>query len=491
MSVIRRQGIKNTVYTYLGILLGILSTLYIQPFFLSKEQVGLTRLVISVATVCASVACLGITSVIIRFFPYFRDSSTRHNGFFTLAVVFPMLGYLLCTLAVALFGEKLRQLYGPNADILGQYVVPVMLTALFICLSSSFTAYCHALGQSSLPTFVAEVMSRVGFIACILLFFYGVTTEDQYIYSLAVLYLAQMFVLLGVITRFDRPRLSLSFFSGNPHLKAIIRFGLLSSFMQITGVGLKFIDVLFVGKYKSMEQLGVYSIAAFIGLVLESPLLAVEKIAGARIAHLFAAGNLAEIKKVYVLSSKYLMVFCGLLLAVLVTCIEPALAMLPGDYSSGTLVTIVICIGAFFNAASGVNYSILIYSNQYKLGAWFYSGLLLLTCLLNIWLIPAYGLMGAAIATAGASVLHNLLRFAIIRSKLGMQPFTRASASVLLAIGLTVLVSFFIQADNRLLLIILRSAACVIVFLSLLLLLRVFSRSELKEELLSLKKTFF
>lgn len=491
MSVIRRQGIKNTIYTYLGILLGILSTLYIQPFFLTKEQIGLTRLVISVATICASVSCLGITSVIIRFFPFFRDSNTKHHGFFTLVVLFPMLGYLICVLAAGLFGDKIQELYGPNAAVLAQYAVPVLLTALFICFSSSFTAYCHALGQSSLPTFVAEVLSRVGFIACILLFFYGVTTENQYIYSLAILYSVQTLVLLLVITRFDRPRLSVDFFSGNPHLKAIIRFGILSSFMQITGVGLKFIDVLFVGKYLSMAQVGIYSIAAFIGLVLESPLLAVEKIAGSRIAHLFAERNFAEIKKVYVLSSKYLMVFCGLLLAVLVTCIEPALALLPGDYSSGTVVTIVICIGAFFNAATGVNYSILIYSNQYKLGAWFYSGLLVLTCVFNMWLIPLYGLLGAAIATAGASVLHNILRFAIIHSKLGMQPFTRSSGAVLLVIAVTVLVSSFIHTDNRLVLIVLRSVASVIVFLSLLLLLRVFSRRELTEEFLSLKKTFF
>ena len=92
MSVVRRQGIKNTIYTYFGIILGIISTLYIQPFFLTKEQIGITRLILSVSSIFTSISCLGITAVIVKFFPLFYDKEKKHSGFFTLAALFPFIG---------------------------------------------------------------------------------------------------------------------------------------------------------------------------------------------------------------------------------------------------------------------------------------------------------------------------------------------------------------------------------------------------------------
>lgn len=474
----------------MGIALGVLSTLYIQPFFLTQEQVGITRLVISVATILASVSCLGITGVIIRFFPFFNDSAKKHNGFFTLALTFPILGFLVCFSVVSLFENAFLSFYGLNGEILRSYFWPIMLMAFFTCLVYSFTAYCNAIQKSTLPTFINEVINRITFIAGILLFFYGITTQNQYIYSLALIFFIQLVLLFFIIAKYDHPKVDPSFFSGNKHLPEILRFGIIASVIQITGVSLKFIDIIFVGKYKAIEQVGIYSIAAFIGQVLETPLLATEKIAGAKIARLFAENDMGQIEKIYKLSSKYLMVFCGLLGCILVTCIEPALGLLPGDYSSGTMVTIIICISAFFNSATGVNYSILTYSNQYKIGALFYSGLLVLTCCLNIWLVPTYGIMGAAIATASASVIHNILRFALIRQKLNMQPFTTDSPKVLLTILLS-LAPWFIHLENKLALIAVRGSLSALLFIFLLIALKVFSIKELKEEFLSLKKTFF
>ena len=351
-----------------------------------------------------------------------------------------------------------------TAEIVSGYFTPIMLIALFNCLIFSFTAYCSAINKSSLATFTNEILSKAGFIVCILFFSYGLTTQHVYIYTLSIIYLIQMVLLYIMISYFDHPTFTLSFFSNNIHLKEVIRYGLLSSFMQITGVCIKFIDVNFVAKYQSMEQLGIYSIAAFIGLVIETPLSALEKIAGTKISNLFAKNNLSEIEKIYKLSSKYLMIFCGLMASVLIVCIKPLLGLLPGDYSSGAMVTIIICIGAFFNAATGVNYSIITYSNYYKLGAIFYSSLLVVTIILNMILIPIYGIMGAAIASCAASVLHNMLRFIFIKIKLNMQPFTFDSLKIVGIIALSIFISYCINIENKYLLILSRGMATSIVF---------------------------
>jgi O-antigen/teichoic acid export membrane protein len=490
MSVVRRQGIKNTVYTYLGIILGILSTLYIQPFFLTKEQIGITRLVISVATILASVSCLGITSVIVKFFPLFHNKEKKHNNFFTIALVFPIIGFGLCFGLICLFSGHILHFYGKNANILLMYFHPIMLSSFFICLVFSFSAYCNAIDKSSLPTFINEVVNRAGFIFCILLFSYGVTTQNVYIYTLSFIYFIQLVLLFLIINHSGHPSLSLSFFSNNSNLKKIIGFSLISAFIQITGISIKFIDVVFVGKYETLSQVGIYSIAAFIGLVLETPLTALEKIAGAKIARLFASDNLTEIEKIYKLSSKYLMAFCGFFGCVLVVCIQPVLTLLPGDYSSGAMVTIIICIGAFINSATGVNYSIITYSNFFKLGALFYFLLLVLTVILNLILIPRYGITGAAIATALISVMHNLLRFILIKTKLNMQPFTSDSLKIILIAFVSILTAYWLQFENPYLLILLKGFVAGGIFGVLIITLKVFTVKEIKQEIEGFKNTF-
>ena len=43
MGVIKRQGIKNLFITYFGVIIGAISTLYIQPELLSIDELGFTR----------------------------------------------------------------------------------------------------------------------------------------------------------------------------------------------------------------------------------------------------------------------------------------------------------------------------------------------------------------------------------------------------------------------------------------------------------------
>ena len=49
MGVIKRQGIKNTIATYIGFVIGFVNLIIIQPNFLSKEELGLTRVLYSFA----------------------------------------------------------------------------------------------------------------------------------------------------------------------------------------------------------------------------------------------------------------------------------------------------------------------------------------------------------------------------------------------------------------------------------------------------------
>jgi hypothetical protein len=98
--------------------------------------------------------------------------------------------------------------------------------------------------------------------------------------------------------------------------------------------------------------------------------------------------------------------------------------------------------------------------------------------------------MGTAVATAITSVMHNILRFGIIKWKLKMQPFNMDSLRILLIIPIALFLALLIHVNNPYMLIFLRGLASAVVFLLLLILFKVFTVAELKEEFTSVKKTF-
>jgi hypothetical protein len=59
MGVIKRQGIKNTIATYIGFVIGFVNLIIIQPNFLSKEELGLTRVLYSFALLVAMFVPMG------------------------------------------------------------------------------------------------------------------------------------------------------------------------------------------------------------------------------------------------------------------------------------------------------------------------------------------------------------------------------------------------------------------------------------------------
>ena len=61
MGIIQRQGIKNTISSYAGILLGFVSLIIIQPKFLKPEEIGLARVMFAFSTLIASFIPIGVT----------------------------------------------------------------------------------------------------------------------------------------------------------------------------------------------------------------------------------------------------------------------------------------------------------------------------------------------------------------------------------------------------------------------------------------------
>lgn len=427
MGEIKSQGIRNAVLTYIGIFIGFLNLLVIQPRFLSPEEVGLTRVLFSFSTLIATFIPLGIGNITTRFFPAFRDESKSHNGFLGFALLFPILGFIVCGGVLYLFRDYFVSEYSKESPLFAEYFNYVFPLSFILGLITVFNTYCFSLFKTTFPTLLNDIVSRIGLIFIFSLYFIRLITIDQLIVLFVSIYGFQLIMLLLYVLRVDRPSIKVNrIFLREQKPSEMVSYGLLLTLASFSSLALKYLDsVLLVGFDIPLAIVGIYSVCAFIPTIIEAPVGALEKISNAKISEAFKRNDINEIGKIYSLSVRYFIVIGGVLAVLILINIYDLFTFLPADYAIGIPVVIIISLGAFINMATGVNNAVIFYSSNYKVGTYLLYLLVIIAVILNSILIPQIGFIGAAWATAISSLLYNFLKFVYIHKKYRLQPYTK------------------------------------------------------------------
>ena len=95
LGIIIKQTIRNSVATYLGIAIGMLSTIILFPHILGAEKYGLTRSLIAISTISGQLISFGLPSAILKYLPSRHLEVGERTNFF-LKLIRPV-GVLLIT----------------------------------------------------------------------------------------------------------------------------------------------------------------------------------------------------------------------------------------------------------------------------------------------------------------------------------------------------------------------------------------------------------
>lgn len=445
MGIIQRQGLKNTVVTFAGILLGFVSLLYIQPKFLTAEEIGLTRVLFSFSSLAGVFLPLGIGTITVKYFPLFRSYDHRHNGFFGLILLFMTVGFFtmggLLHLTKPYFVTQFQQ----QSKLFIDYYNYVLPFSFIIGFNAVLTLYCNSLFKTTIPTLFNEILVRVLSIVLFTVYFCKLISLQAFIILFVGVYGTQTISLLAYIYITDNPGLQVNWeLLRKSNYSEMLIFGLWMSFVSVASLGIKFIDSIVLAKNFHLEFVGIYAIAAFIPNVIEAPLNSLDKIAGTKIAHAITHKDYDEVRKIYYLSSKYLFLIGGLIFVGIVTNIEFVLQLLPPKFMGGLEVVYIISLGALFSVAGGANNQIIFSSDNFWKGGILLMGIALTALLLNVILIPLFGINGAAMATALSALLYNTSKVIIVYRNFNMQPFGRQTFWVIAIMVMCLVVNNFI-----------------------------------------------
>jgi O-antigen/teichoic acid export membrane protein len=424
MGIIQRQGIYNTALSYLGVVIGFVNLLVIQPMFLTTEEVGLVRVLYSFSVLMASLMPLGITNATTRFFPNFRNAEQRHSGFFGFMLLFPVVGYMVLGGIIYVFSDFFVGQYAANSPLFAEYFTYVFPLSLALNLISVFNVYCFAHFKTAVPVLLQEVFTRVASIAVVSAYFVKLINLDALVMAIVGIYVMQLLLLILYLVQFERPKLLFNRQVFNAQKRTeIAQYAFLFSFAAMASMGLKQLDLVMLGRKLDLALVGVYGVVATIPAVIEGPIVALDKILSARMSDAIQGKRWHEVRVMYTLSSRYLLLIGGLFFLGINLSVYDLLTLLPSEYMGGLGVVYILSVGTLFNMATGSNTSVLFYSDHYKVGIVMLLALIVMAFCTNLIFIPIWGLEGAAFATVLSLFLFNLLKFGYIWRYMHMQPF--------------------------------------------------------------------
>ncbi|MBR9999345.1 MAG: polysaccharide biosynthesis protein [Cyclobacteriaceae bacterium] len=424
MGTIRKQSIISTIYIYIGVIVGFVSTGILMPRFLSETQNGILKLLISYSMLFAQFASLGFQTATVRFFPYFKDKLKGHHGYFFLMMMVGIAGFVLFLILYYLIkAPVLDHESAKNSDFASYFflIVPVTFFFLFFNL---LDIYARVLIRSTIGTFLKELLQRIFILIAILLFVMDFIGFWHFIILYVVCVSVPTIILFVYLffrgEIFFRPDFSMIRQNLLGPMVNLSVYGLLIGFSQIA---IAQIDSILINFIKDPAQTGIYAITFYYGTLVILPSRAVFRIAPTFIAEAFKNNDLNAIESIQYKSSLNQMLLGTGLFALLWLNIDNVFRILPPEYLAGKYVIFFIGLSNLISMAGGLSSVLITNSEYYRYNGIFVFIYLLLTVGLNIFLINWIGIVGAAVAAMSSMLVFNLLKFEFLRRKFGIQPY--------------------------------------------------------------------
>lgn len=437
LGVVRRQGIQNTVIAYLGVGVGFLNNIFLFTHFLTKSELGLTRLLIQIAVLLALPAGLGFPNVAARYFPRFRDPADQHGGFLWFLLTVPLAAFTAAAAAFYLLKPVVLSFYAGHSELLPRYFDWIGVLALSTLVYQLFDAYLRSLYKTVASSLIQDVLLRVGTAACVGVYALGWVGFDVFVALFVVVNslagVGMMLYAAWLKQLFVWPDWRV--FHLRRELLPMVRYGLYSVLGNVSNTVIASIDSLLILRFGTDAQVGVYTTAFFVTSVLLVPGRSLYKIALPQVADFWNEGRMDKLADLYRRVSLLNLTASGYLFVGLWVNVDNLFRLLPPGYEKGKLVILLLGLGRLFDQVTGINGTILFTSPRYRWDLAFNVSLALLTAVSCWFFIPRYGIVGAAFASAFTLVAVNVGRLIAVWVWFDMQPFTRRTL-IVAAIGL-------------------------------------------------------
>ncbi|NVK36726.1 MAG: polysaccharide biosynthesis C-terminal domain-containing protein [Gammaproteobacteria bacterium] len=202
-------------------------------------------------------------------------------------------------------------------------------------------------------------------------------------------------------------------------IKPILKYGLNSHFNNIVAFLIYRTDLVVINYYLGVEAVGLYAI----GILIVENILLVATIAGTTLLTRLVNSESIDFKLIsYVCKLVIFTTLCAVL--VLYFSSEFLVVLVFGEKFVGSVSPLqILLFGTVFSAQSKILANYFAASNQLKVNSYVALVLFFMNIIFNLWLVPLYGLIGAAMATVIVQLINFVIKNFIFARKSSLSLF--------------------------------------------------------------------
>jgi O-antigen/teichoic acid export membrane protein len=440
MGIIKRQGIKNSIVNYLGVVLGALSVIFIYPLIDTKD-IGIVQFVISTAVLLTPFTGWGLSLASVNFFPEVKDKTQKHSGFLFTLLLLTLISTTGVLLLVFLFKTPISNIFGDNKTTFLNTFPFIMAFSFFVTFSTLLQSYIINHGRIVIPSIFNNILFKVAQPILVLLFafhyisFKGIFVGLTGAYMAAVL--GQIFYLFHLGEGFFWPDFTL--FRDRLFIKKLLKYANFVVFVGLGGVLANRLDQIIIPPLLGFSSVAIFSLGFFISEAIDVPRKALSSIASPLISESMKNKNFVHIKEMYQKTALLQLLIGVYLLAGVWACADSLFDLMPSNnelYRSGKYVILFLGIARLVDMATGVNSEIITYSEHYRFNFISLVGMAVLNIGFNFLFIAPWGLnlgiVGSALATLVTMLLYNAWKMIFIYQKIKIHPLQNAMFWVLI-----------------------------------------------------------
>ncbi|MHA8065254.1 lipopolysaccharide biosynthesis protein [Aquirufa sp. ROCK2-A2] len=425
MTSIKKQSLLSTLYSYLGVGLGLLTQGFILPNYFETNQIGLMAILLSWMYLIAQFASLGFNHAGTKYFSFFRNSKPKNLGYLNLGIKTQTLGFLISLLLLWVFKDQIISNQSiQDKALLDRFFLLIFPITLSTMLFNLFDNYAKGLSNTVAGNLYSQFFQRLFTLLSAALYAFNWVDFDMFMY-IWVLGLALPTIMM-IYTSYQLGNMT---FQANPaFFQSTIKkdFTVFAGFSVLTGLSSMIIlqlDKIMVNSYLGLSSTGIYSTCLLFASVMGMGYLSVIKASSAVVINAMDENELGIVSVIYKKSSVNLYAFGLLTLLCTWINIDQLFGLVKPEYVVGKTALIIIGFSKLFDLLNGINGLILSNSKYYKLDSLLIISFVLVLFLLNKWLIPLYGINGAAFSALISVVYYNLARTILIWKYFQLHPF--------------------------------------------------------------------
>jgi len=417
---------RGAGFGFVGIVIGT-GLRYILQIIITRnlgaELFGLFFLGFAIFKVAGIIAEMGLPNGIIRYVSIFQGSKdkSRVKGIITLSIKLALIAGVTIGIIIFFLSEiiSIRLFHEPELiPVLKYFAIIIPFTTITTVLVFSIQGF-KIIKYKIFIRELFEPILRIVLVATIFILgwkLFGVIFS--YLFSTILGTIIAFYYLKKVFPEIIKKNIVPIYES-----KKLLQFSWPLLFAYFTGFLILWTDTLMVGYFRTSYDVGIYSVAQRTALIEGLVISAFNSIFAPIISDLYNRKELIKLKTLFKMVAKWIFTFSFPIFLLIILLAKPILSVFGEEFINGASCLIILSFSWLVNFGVGPVGIMIPMIGKPKLKLINSTSVLLINIILNLILIPKFGILGAAIATATAISLISIINLFEIYFIMRIHPY--------------------------------------------------------------------